>query len=131
MAGAIHSLSDVVVPSRGHEAGTLSRRVVVLPRLSDGRADLGAQSQPAERFPAAAHAHEIRAAVGRPPLVVGRDALGAVIGEGEIEAVQGDLADAQRPDLAEVCLEDQPVLRDVAGGDRFEDGLELVQAGGE
>src|SRR5215467_11047275 len=76
-----------------------------------------------ETLPPAAHAYEFRPAVNWPPLVVPDGPLRSVIADPK--APDCNLPDAQRPDLAQVLFEDQPICGDFVGSDIFQACIEF------
>src|SRR5215475_3145423 len=85
---------------------------------------LWAHRQSVERIPAAAHAHEIGAAVNRPAVVVPYAFLGAVVADREI--IDRSLADDHGRYVAQVFHEHQAIRRQLVGIELVEKGIELI-----
>ena len=120
------SPSDVVVPARCRETVELFCRLIVSSCCKHGGADLGRHRQCIENLTAAAHADEIGSAVNRPPLVVPHRPLRSVIANPKL--ADRNLADAQRPDLAQVLFEHQSICGHLVGSDLVQHGIELIQS---
>ncbi len=87
--------------------GYLAHPRVIRFGLSHSDTDLGSHGKSIERIPAAAQADKVGTAVNRPPVIVLHPSLRAVVADRE--AIEHDLADAQRANVAQVFFQHQAI----------------------